>query len=90
MSLSILWVRRVFLLMKGLNLHSRLGNPVSSENVQWQRWSTWNNVTISQSETPDCEMSFNSGLRHKHGALGRPRRHLPSVRRIQVKLQEFH
>ncbi|CAB1444799.1 unnamed protein product [Pleuronectes platessa] len=31
-------------------------NPVSSENVQWQRWSTWNDVTISQSGLSDCEM----------------------------------
>ncbi|CAB1460573.1 unnamed protein product [Pleuronectes platessa] len=31
---------------------------VSSENVQWQRWSTWNDVTISQSGLSDCEMGW--------------------------------
>ncbi|XP_053282670.1 spatacsin-like [Pleuronectes platessa] len=35
---------------------SQADNPVSSENVQWQRWSTWNDVTISQSGLSDCEM----------------------------------
>ena len=35
---------------------SIMDNPVSSENVQWQRWSTWNDVTISQSGLSKCEM----------------------------------
>ena len=32
-------------------------NPVSSENVQYLRWSTWKNVVFSQFGLSNCEMS---------------------------------